>query len=96
MHEMSLMRDLLEKVKLVAKANAGARPIAVTVRLGALSHISAAHFREHFVDAVRGTPLEKVSLSVIASEDLDDARAQDILLESVELEEQDPEGESRM
>jgi len=96
MHEMSLMRDLLEKINLITKANEGARPVAVTVKLGAMSHISAGHFREHFDEAIRGTPLEKVSLSVIVSEDLDDPRAQDILLESVELEEQEPESESRM
>jgi hydrogenase nickel incorporation protein HypA/HybF len=60
--------------------------VSVTVRLGALSHISAHHFREHFEEAARGGPAEGADLVVETSGDESDPRAQDIMLESVEVE----------
>jgi hydrogenase maturation protease len=61
------------------------RIVAVKVRLGALSHISASHFREHFVQGTRGTKAEGARLDVEVSEDSEDPRAQDILLQSIEV-----------
>jgi hydrogenase nickel incorporation protein HypA/HybF len=56
------------------------------VRLGALAHISAQHFREHFVQAASGTVAEGARLDIEESSDQSDPRAQDILLETVEVE----------
>ena len=56
------------------------------MRLGALSHISADHFREHFDHAAGGTPAEGARLEVEVFGDVDDPRAQDIILDSVEVE----------
>ena len=87
MHEMSLMNDLVRKIEREACEHGQAPVVAVRVVLGALSHISPEHFREHFADAVRGTPLDGAVLSIATSDDINDPQAQDILLESVELAE---------
>mgnify|MGYP006353591329 CR=1 FL=1 len=50
MHEQALMNDLLRKILAVAEAEGGAPVVRVTVWLGALSHFTPDHFREHFVD----------------------------------------------
>ena len=53
---------------------------------GALSHMSRGHFAEHFEQAAAGTIAEGAELDVTVSDDLADPRAQDIVLESVEVE----------
>jgi hydrogenase nickel incorporation protein HypA/HybF len=87
MHEFSLMADLLRKIEAVAREQKADRVLAVQVRLGALSHISAGHFREHFIEGTRGTLAEGARLEVAVSNDLDDPHAQDILLEGLEVAE---------
>ncbi len=87
MHEQSLMKDLMEKIKTVSENEQNQPVAAVTVRLGALSHISADHFREHFVEASRGTIAEKAQLKVVVLEDINDPLAQEIILESIEIAE---------
>ncbi len=54
MHEMHLIKSLMKKIDEVAAANQASRVSRVQVRLGAFSHISAEHFREHFDEAARG------------------------------------------
>jgi hydrogenase nickel incorporation protein HypA/HybF len=58
----------------------------VRIRLGALSHFLAEHFREHFEQASRGTVAEKAELEIEVSMDLSDPRAQDVVLESFDVE----------
>lgn len=84
MHEMSLMTDLMRKIQNVARVRGG-RVVRVKVRLGALSHLSADHFREHFVRAAAGTAAEDATLDIDCRSDLADAHAQDVMLESVEV-----------
>jgi hydrogenase nickel incorporation protein HypA/HybF len=55
--------------------------------LGALSHFSPSHFREHFDRVSAGTKAEGAALDIHTSSDIGDPRAQDVLLESVELAE---------
>ncbi|MBA1148626.1 hydrogenase maturation nickel metallochaperone HypA [Ectothiorhodospiraceae bacterium WFHF3C12] len=86
MHEMSLLSDLLGKIQRLAEENGAGRVVAVRVWLGALSHISAGHFREHFEAGVRGTLAEGAILEVETSEDMDDPHAQDILLKSIDVD----------
>lgn len=86
MHEQSLMVDLMRKLADIARTHRARRITAVRVKLGALSHISPDHFREHFARAVRGTAAEGCRLDIEAPTDFRDAHAQDILLESVDLE----------
>lgn len=85
MHELSLLNDLLRKVRQIAAEQSPNRLQTVTVELGALAHISAGHFREHFEEAVAGTELEAVGLEVECNDDIHAPTAQDIVLKSVEL-----------
>lgn len=87
MHELSLMKDLLQKIDQIAHDNQPLQLQSVTVVLGALSHISAEHFREHFEQAVAGGALESVALQVECDTDIHAPTAQDILLKSVDLSE---------
>jgi hydrogenase nickel incorporation protein HypA/HybF len=87
MHELSLMADLLRKVERIADEQGGGRIARLTVRLGALSHFSPSHFREHFERASTGTRAQGAALDIHTSTDIGDPRAQDVLLESVDVAE---------
>lgn len=87
MHEFSLLKDLLNKVKTIAKDNNSDKVIGVKVKLGALAHISPNHFREHFEQAIKGTIAEDAKLEVEALTDMSDPHAQEIILDSVEVAE---------
>lgn len=81
MHEMSLMADLMRKIERVLRESGGGRIVRVRVALGAQSHLSPEHFREHFEIAVRGTAAEGASLEIGTRPD------RDIVLDSVDIEE---------
>lgn len=85
MHEMSLINDLMRKILRVADEQGARRIVGLKVELGALSHLSASHFREHFEEAAAGTPAEGARLDIIEMTDIHDSHAQDILLRSVEV-----------
>ena len=85
MHERALLADLVREIEDVAAREGAVRVSAVVVRVGPMSHMTPAHFAEHFTEAVRGTIAEGARCDV----DIIDPRdplAQSILLESVELE----------
>ena len=84
MHEASLMKDLMGKILSVAE-NEGGDVAAVSVWLGALSHMSPDHFREHYEQAAKGTIAEGARLDIETSPNLDDANAQNVVLKSVEI-----------
>lgn len=85
MHEFSLMADLLRKIEQLAKDAKTDKVTGVKVKLGALSHITPDHFREHFEAAIVGTIAEGATLEVEQSDDQSDPNAQDILLESIDI-----------
>lgn len=86
-HELSLMANLLLKIEDAARHDGpDSKVVGVQVRLGALANISADHFRGHFEDATRGTVAEDAVLTIVESTDPTDPRAQDITLESVDVE----------
>ncbi|PIQ96830.1 MAG: hydrogenase nickel incorporation protein HypA [Nitrospinae bacterium CG11_big_fil_rev_8_21_14_0_20_56_8] len=87
MHEMSLMKDLMQKIDAVAQSNGARKVTQVRVQLGALCHMSAEHFKGHFVEAAQGTPAEGAALEIFLHPDEADPNAQDILLLSVDIEE---------
>lgn len=87
MHEMSLIHDLMRKIKTIATDQKATRVAGVKVRIGALAHISADHFREHFEEEAKGTIAEGARLEVEMLTDEKDPQAQDIILDSVEVEE---------
>ncbi len=85
MHERALMDDLLRKVLAVAEAERATRVVRIRVRLGALSHFTPEHFREHWVDASRGTLAEGAEADATLDSELVGEAAQGVVLESVEV-----------
>ena len=83
MHERALMDDLMAKILEVSDAEGGARITGIKVWLGALSHFTPEHFREHFDDAARGTLAEGAEVEATLDDDLADPRVQGVVLESV-------------
>jgi hydrogenase nickel incorporation protein HypA/HybF len=86
MHELSLMADLLRKLEAIAREQHPANIVAVTIKVGALAHISAQHLREHYVRACQGTALAGARLLIEIGTDLSDPQAQDLVLDRVEVE----------
>jgi hydrogenase nickel incorporation protein HypA/HybF len=85
-HEQSLMNDLMRKIRAVAQQQGAGRITGVSVRIGALAHMSAEHFREHFAHASAGGPADGARVDVVLQNDPSDPDAQSVLLESVEVE----------
>ena len=86
MHELSLLSDLLRKITSVAQEQNAEKVVSIQVKLGALCHLSAAHFREHFAHATCGTVAEGAQLELEVLTDQTDPNAQEIVLESVTIE----------
>jgi hydrogenase nickel incorporation protein HypA/HybF len=85
MHEASLMTGLIKKIESVALQQKARKVVGVTIKLGALSNISAAHFREHFIEAAKSSIAEGALLAIEESHDIYDQNAQEILVEEVEV-----------
>jgi len=80
------MDDLMRKIVATAQGEGARRVVSIRVRLGALSHFTPDHFREHFVDAARGTLAEGANVSAAQSGTPIDPDAQGVVLEEIELE----------
>jgi hydrogenase nickel incorporation protein HypA/HybF len=87
MHEASLVRDLVRRADAVVAAEGAPRATAVTVRRGALCHVSADHLRGHFAGAAVGTRVEGAELRVESDDDATVPGASDLLLVSVTVAE---------
>jgi hydrogenase maturation protease len=85
-HEASLMAGIMSRIEAVAEAESASRVVGIKVWCGALSHMSREHFKEHFDRAAAGTLAEGAALDVTVSSDPGDPRAQEVVLESVEIE----------
>lgn len=85
MHERALMNDLVRKVLVVAEAEGASSVARIRVRLGALSHFTPPHFREHWAEATRGTLAEGAEVEATMNEDLIGDEAQGVVLQSVEV-----------
>ena len=86
MHERAVLQDLVSRIAAIASAEGASRVTRVTLRLGALSHFTPEHFRDHFEDATRGTVAEGAAVDAAMDDVLTDAYARDVVLESIELE----------
>ena len=86
MHERKLMDDLMREIESQARAAEAERVTRVRVRLGALSHFTEEHFREHFLDAARGGPAEGAEVEAELRDDPTEPEAQGVVLESIEVE----------
>jgi hydrogenase nickel incorporation protein HypA/HybF len=87
MHETATVRDIVRRIEDLARAAGVRRVTGAKVWLGALSHLSAEHFREHFAVEARDTLAAEAVLHVEISDDANDPDAQHVRLESVELDE---------
>ena len=86
MHERALMQDLMREIEAVARADGATRVTKIEVRLGALSHFTPEHFREHFVDASRGTLAEGAEVDADPRDEHRRSEGGGVVLESVEVE----------
>lgn len=86
MHEMSLFKDILKKIESVSNDNEGKKIVQLSVKIGALSHLSASHFMEHFETFSIGTAAEGAAVDIEVDEDENDPYAQEVILKSVEVE----------
>lgn len=80
------MDDLVRKLETVSAEEGGGRIVRVRVHLGVLSHFTPEHFREHFVDATRGTSAEGAEVEAEVGTDPTEPAAQGVVLESVDVE----------
>jgi len=86
MHEHGLINHLMRRIEWAAEAEKAERVVAVSVWLGALSHISPDHFRDHFRRASAGSLAEGARLDITTSDDIHDSAAADVLLKGIEVE----------
>lgn len=86
MHEKRLMDHLMREIEVRARAEGGERVTRVRVRLGALSHFTGEHFREHFEDASRGTIAEGARVEAEVGLDPTEPAAQGVVLEELDVE----------
>ncbi len=89
MHEAHLTADLVHKLEELAAAEGGGRVTRIRVKLGALSHFTPEHFREHFEAAAAGTLAEGAEVHADLSTDLTAPGAQGVVLETAELDLED-------
>lgn len=87
MHEKSLMDDLIRKILLLAEEQKASKITKVYVKLGALSHMSKEHFKEHFTISAKGTLAQNAEIEAEESQDINDPNAMVILLKSIDIEE---------
>jgi hydrogenase nickel incorporation protein HypA/HybF len=85
MHETALVRDVVHRIEDLARST-GSRVTRAKVWLGALSHLSVEHFREHFAVEARDTLAAGAALEIDVSSDPEDPHAQHVRLESIDLE----------
>ena len=86
MHEASLMNSLMNRIYTLASENEATRVVSLTVRLGALADMSPDHFREHFEESAKGGIAEHAKLLITLDTDHKSPTAQDILVESIDVE----------
>jgi hydrogenase nickel incorporation protein HypA/HybF len=85
-HEKALMQDVMREIRARAGGEGASRVTRVRVRLGALSHFTPAHFREHFEDAARDTLAEGAEVDAELRTDPTEPAAQGVVLVSIDVE----------
>lgn len=86
MHEKSLMDDLIKKILLLARQERASKVTKVTVKLGALSHMSKEHFKEHFDVASQGTIAQDAEIEAEESQDIHDPHAMSVILKKIDVQ----------
>lgn len=85
MHEKSVMDHLMKKIFALAKEEKATKIVKVCVKLGALSHMSKEHFKEHFDIAAKGTIAQNAEIDAEESSDINDPNAALIMLKSIDV-----------
>jgi hydrogenase nickel incorporation protein HypA/HybF len=80
------MDDLMREIDARARAERAARVTRIRVRLGALSHFTAEHFREHFELASQGTLAEGAAVEAELGTSPTEPHAQGVLLAELDVE----------
>jgi hydrogenase nickel incorporation protein HypA/HybF len=86
MHEHSVMNQLIRQIIHQASIAKARTVTSISVKLGALSHMSLPHFREHFEIAAKGTIAEHAKIVAEESQDIHDPHAAMIILQSIDVE----------
>lgn len=79
------MNNLINQILLLAEKEHTTKVTKVSVKLGALSHMSVEHFKEHFEISAKGTIAENATIDAEESDDTNDPNAQTILLKSIDV-----------
>ena len=85
MHDLALMADLIAEINRLSTQHRGRNIVRVRVWLGALSHFTPAHFREHFAVAAQASYARNAAVDIETSDDVADPRAQGVVLKSLEF-----------
>ncbi len=75
----------MNKILSLAEKEGAAQVTQVSVKLGALSHMSPAHFKEHFDISAKGTIAENAAIDAEVDPDINDPNAQTVLLKSIDI-----------
>ena len=86
MHEQALMRGLVRHILDIADAEGATQVSRVSVELGPLSHFTPDHFREHYVDATRGTIAAGAAVEARLGEDRTAEHASGVVLLELDVE----------
>lgn len=86
MHEQGLINDLIKKIIALAEKEKAEKVTKVSIKLGALSHMSAPHFKEHYDIAAKGTIAEHAEIDAEESDDIYDPNAQVVVLKSIDVQ----------
>ncbi|MFZ0829580.1 MAG: hydrogenase/urease maturation nickel metallochaperone HypA [Thermoplasmata archaeon] len=87
MHEEAMLQDLRRKLVEVTDREGVPRVARVRLWVGALSHVSEDQLRRQWPRVVDGTAAQSAALEVTASRDIEDPRAQGLVLLSIVVEE---------
>jgi hydrogenase nickel incorporation protein HypA/HybF len=87
MHETAIVRDIVRRITELAGAANARRVARANIWLGAFSHLTADHFREHFTVEAKGTVAETAAIEIQVSTDVTDPHAQQVRLDSLQIDE---------
>jgi hydrogenase nickel incorporation protein HypA/HybF len=90
MHEHTLVKSLYRQLDALCRAEGGTRITRVEITLGAFSHISADHFREHFMHESHETLAHGAELVVHENPDIHHPHASEIVIDAIEVDIEDP------
>lgn len=80
------MDDLIKKIIRLARRERAVKVTKISVKLGALSQMSQAHFQEHFEIASLGTIAQEAEIEVEESSSIHDPDAASVIIKSIDVQ----------